>query len=183
MKKYLITSKDFYSDIPEIFRTRLHTQLSKHLPDFALFRDKESKNYEELTKVFLEVCAEFKNLKPFVHGDYKLAHTMHVTGVHLTSNMFDAIQKAKALGLEVIISTHTLEEVLQAQRLGANYVTYSPIFFTPHKGEPKGIESLEEIMKLTNMKVFALGGIIEPEQVKEIAKANPFGFASIRYFY
>jgi len=183
MKKYLITSKDFYTQNPEVFRKTLHTQLSKHLPDFALYRDKENPNYRELAKDFLTVCSEFKNLKAFVHGDYKLAFDSHARGVHLTSNMFDDIAKAKALGLEVIISAHTVEEVLEAQKLGADYVTYSPIFFTPHKGEPKGIESLEEIMKLTNMKVFALGGIIEPEQVKEIAKANPYGFASIRYFY
>jgi len=149
MKKYLITSKDFYKQNPE---------------------------------VFLEVCSEFKNLKAFVHGDYKLAFDSHARGVHLTSNMFDDIAKAKELGLEVIISTHTHEEVFEAQRLGADYVTYSPIFFTPHKGEPKGLEDLRELLNLTSMKIFALGGITDQKQVDEIEKVTPYGFASIRFY-
>jgi thiamine-phosphate pyrophosphorylase len=183
MKKYLITSKDFYTQDPEVFRKTLQAQLSKHLPDFALYRDKDNKNYKELAMIFLEVCSEFKNLKAFVHGDYKLAFTSHARGVHLTSNMFDDIAKAKALGLEVIISTHTHEEVFEAEKLGADYVTYSPIYFTPHKGEPKGLDDLKNLLKLTNIKIFALGGIIDQKQVSEIEKISPFGFASIRFYY
>ena len=75
------------------------------------------------------------------------------------------------------------EEVLKAQKVGADYVTYSPIFTTPNKGKPKGIEDLKIILDKVDIKVFALGGIINKAQIEEIASTKAFGFASIRYFY
>jgi thiamine-phosphate pyrophosphorylase len=62
-------------------------------------------------------------------------------------------------------------------------VTYSPIFTTPNKGEPKGIEDLKDVLEITEIKIFALGGIVEDEQIKSISQTDSFGFASIRYFY
>ena len=82
----------------------------------------------------------------------------------------------------MIISTHTHEEVLKAQKLGADAVTYSPIFASPGKGEPKGIEDLKELLKKCNIKVFALGGIVESSHIKAVEEARAYGFASIRFF-
>lgn len=183
MKKYLITSGEFYSDSPSTFRSTLQQQLTKHQPDFALYRDKTNPNYKTLAIDFLEVCSEFKTLKTFLHGDVDLALALNATGVHLTSTMFEKIKRAKELGLEVIISTHTHQEVIDAKKEGADYVTYSPIFASPGKGEPKGIEDLQELLKKRDIKVFALGGIVSEEQIEAIKKTAAFGFASIRYFY
>ena len=183
MKKYLITSPDFYSNSKERFQSTLFNQLQKHSADFALFRDKESENYEELAKEFIKVCREFDGLKAYLHSNILLAKELGADGVHLTSTQFDEIERARSLGLEVVVSTHTFEEALKAQTLGANYVTYSPIFASPNKGEPKGVESLKELLEKCSVKVFALGGIVTREHIDSIAKAKPFGFASIRYFY
>ena len=183
LQKYLITSREFYTDTPAVFRCILHEQFVKHLPSYALYRDKSNPNYHIQAQHFLEVCAQFEDIKAFIHSDVQLAFKLHAHGVHLTSTQFDEISKAKELGLKVIISTHKKEEVLKAQTLGADYVTYSPIFSTPNKGEPKGIEDLKEVLNLTDIKIFALGGIVEDTQIKSIAKTDSFGFASIRYFY
>ncbi len=183
MKKYLITSREFYTDTPAVFRGILQEQLIKYMPDFALYRDKSNPHYDVQADHFVEVCKNFMGLKSFLHQEYELAASLGANGVHLTSKQFDKIQNAKSLGLEVIISTHTKEEVLQAEKLGADYVTYSPIFATPGKGEPKGVGNLEELVKDVNIKVFALGGIIKEEEVNAIEGSGVYGFASIRYFY
>jgi len=183
MKKYLITSREFYTDTPAVFRGILQEQFVKHMPDFALYRDKANPHYDVQADHFVEVCRNFMGLKSFLHQEYELAASLGANGVHLTSTQFNKIQNAKSLGLEVIISTHTKEEVLQAQKLGADYVTYSPIFATPGKGEPKGVENLEELVKDVDIKVFALGGIIDEEEVNAIQESGVYGFASIRYFY
>ena len=183
IKKYLITSKEFYADTPEPFRRVLHEQFKTHMPDFALYRDKSNLHYDSLASDFVEVCNEFEGIKSFIHQKVDLAKSLNATGVHLTSTQFDEIQRAKNKGLEVIISTHTHEEVLKAQNLGADAVTYSPIFSSPGKGEPKGIEDLKELLKKCDIKVFALGGIVERFQVEEVEKTGAYGFASIRYFY
>ncbi|WP_457745739.1 thiamine phosphate synthase [Sulfurimonas sp.] len=183
MKRYLITSREHYSDTPAVFRSILQESLKKHLPDYALYRDKSNPHYATQADHFLDVCKNFYGLKTFLHQDYKLAAKLGAVGVHLTSMEFETIVLAKELGLEVIVSTHTKEEVLKAEELGANYVTYSPIFSTPNKGEPKGIKALQEVLKSCKIPIFALGGILTQEQIEQISEVNPYGFASIRYFY
>lgn len=173
MKKYLITSDITY---------KLREKLLKHKPNFVLYRDKSNINYKTHAEKFLNICREFKDIKVFLHQDVQIAVKLKADGIHLTSLAFDDIKKAKELGLEVVTSTHSKEEVLKVQELGANYVTYSPIFTTPNKGQPKGIQNLKEILKVCKIKLFALGGIVDEEQIKEVAKTNVYGFASIRYF-
>jgi len=157
-------------------------QLRKHRPEFALYRDKETSEYAFKAQNFVEMSKGFKDMKCFLHRNFKLAASLNARGVHLTSEQFDDIKKAKILGLEVIVSTHTQEEVLYAEKLGADYVTYSPIFTTPNKGEPKGVEALEKLLTMTTLKVFALGGIVNDEQINAVRKTKAYGFASIRYF-
>jgi len=183
MKKYLITSREFYTDTPAIFRNILHQQFQIHMPDFALYRDKSNPNYKTQAHHFVEVCQQFENIKGFLHQDIELAKELGAYGVHLTSSQFDTIKKAKDLGLQVVISTHTHQEVLQATALGADYVTYSPIFPSPHKGQPKGIEDLKALVQKSDIKIFALGGIISQEHIEQLQSTDVYGFASIRYFY
>ena len=183
MKKYLITSREFYTDTPAVFKKIVHEQFVKHTPDFALYRDKHNPHYELLGEHFVEVCSLFENIKSFIHSDVDLAKKLNADGVHLTSTQFEEIEYALTLNLEVIISTHTQKEVLEAQKKGANYVTYSPIFSTPNKGEPKGADDLEQLLKKIDIKVFALGGIVKKSHVDLVQKSAAYGFASIRYFY
>jgi len=183
MKKYLITSQEFYTDTPALFRDKLHEQCKKHMPEYALYRDKSNSNYNRQAAHFVEVCSQFENIKSFIHRDADLAKELNAVGVHLTSIQFDTIEYAKSLGLEVIISTHTHEEVLKAEELGADAVTYSPIFSSPGKGTPKGVDDLKVLLRKCSINVFALGGIVEEEEVQMIEKTAAYGFASIRYFY
>jgi thiamine-phosphate pyrophosphorylase len=183
MQKYLITSPEFYTDSPAIFQIKLNEQILKHKPDYILYRDKQTVRYKEVAKVFLNVASQYKNIRAFLHTDVKLASALNAYGVHLPSTAFDKIKEAKALGLKVIISTHTQEELVNAERLGADYVTYSPIFVTPNKGEPKGVEDLKTLLTQTQIKVFALGGIVKQKEVESVEKTTVYGFASIRYFY
>ena len=103
-------------------------------------------------------------------------------GIHLTSLQFDKIEKAKEAGLKTIISCHTFEEIEKAVQLKADMVTYSPIFFTPNKGEPKGIEKLCEAVEKYDIDIIALGGIIGENDIEEVKDSGAKGFASIRYF-
>jgi thiamine-phosphate pyrophosphorylase len=173
IQKYLITSREFYI---------VHKQLKKHNPTYALYRDKSNSNYSIQAAHFVEICNQFETIKSFIHQDEKLAKKLNATGVHLTSKQFDKIQKAKKLGLEVIISTHTHEDVLNAQKLGADGVTYGPIFNSPGKGKPKDVDDLRELLKKCDINVFALGGIVEDSHVQKIEETGVYGFASIRYF-
>jgi len=150
--------------------------------DMIVYRDKESADYEANAKQFMVEAREHSFDKILLHTNYKLAHKLKADGVHLNSTQFSKITEAKALGLFVVISTHTKEEALQAQKLGADMITFSPIFATPNKGEPKGVEVLREVISSLDIAVIALGGIVEQEQIDLCEEARAFGFGSIRYF-
>lgn len=182
MKSYLITDPSYYGTMPETIESALDVIYSHNFPDFALFRDKQTSDYRTLAQTFITISREYKIPHILLHGDYVLAEELGADGVHLTSTQFDAIPEAKKRGLYVIISTHTHEEALKAQELGADAITYSPIFDSPNKGEPKGLEDLKEIVDKIRVPIFALGGITTEEQINAVSTTGVYGFASIRYF-
>lgn len=145
-----------------------------------VYRDKRTPHYTQYAKQFISLAKGFE--KVLLHGDCSLAKAYGADGVHLTSRQFSEIQKAKALALFVIVSTHSKKEALEAARLGADMVTFSPIYMTPNKGKPVGLECLKELSTSINIPVIALGGIVTKEQIVACRNAGAKGFASIRYF-
>ncbi|MCK5294641.1 MAG: thiamine phosphate synthase, partial [Arcobacteraceae bacterium] len=111
-----------------------------------------------------------------------LAYSLKATGVHLTSTQFENIKDAKELDLKVVISCHTLDEVEKAIKYKADFITYSPIFNTPNKGEPKGVDILKDVVEKYDIDIIALGGIVTKKHIIQIEDTNCYGFASIRYF-
>ncbi len=177
IKSYLITDPTLFGDTPETLSTSLTLAIKQHKPDFICLRDKNSDNYEALAKAFLGLEGEHRAL---LHTDVDLAISLGAFGVHLSSHQFHEITRAKEAGLYVIASTHSYEEALQAKE--ADAITYSPIFFSPNKGIPKGLEDLKEITGKINTNIFALGGITSKEQIEQVETSGVYGFASIRYF-
>lgn len=183
MIQYLITDPKYYSDNQELFRKNLKKILKKNRIDMACFRDKTCTNYEELATLFIDICKENNIPKILLNSNYELAKKLGANGVHLTSEQFDDIKAAKDLDLYVVVSCHNFSEIEKAQESYVNAVTLSPIFDTPNKGEPKGVNALKQAVNLyEDMDIIALGGITSDEEVKKIEKAKAYGFASIRYF-
>jgi len=150
--------------------------------EMIVYRDKSTSIYKTNSKQFIFESKKYKFSKILLHTDYKLAHKLGADGVHLNSRQFNDIVEAKASGLFVIISTHTIKEALNAQTLGVDMITFSPIFTTPNKGEPKGTDELQKLVEQLSIPVIALGGIVTKEQIELCQKSGAEGFASIRYF-
>lgn len=183
LKTYLITDPQYYSNNPKKFKRTLIKVLEKNKIDIICFRDKESSNFEELATIFVEVCKDKNIERILINSDFKLAKKLNAHGVHLNSKQFGDIKKAKQLDLFVIISCHNFDEIEKAQNLKVEALTYSPIFKTPNKGKPLGIEKFNEAIDLyKDSNIIALGGIIDNKQVAEITKTKAYAFASIRYF-
>ncbi len=181
MVSYLITDPKYYTQDLDQFEKNFTLHARAHKPDFALLRDKDNKDYKNLSKLFVFLCDSL-DVKSFIHSDVDLALSLKAYGVHLPFSLISHLKKAKENNLFSIVSTHSLQEALQAQEMGANAITYSPIFDTPNKGKPVGLEKLKEIIDKIRINCFSLGGIVSPLHVKECLHVNPYGFASIRYF-
>jgi len=59
------------------------------------------------------------------------------------------------------ISTHSIEEAMDAEKDGADYIGFGPVFHTSTKdaGTPKGLDMLVEIKQKVHIPVVAIGGI------------------------
>ena len=175
MKSYLITDPSFYTH-----DSKLTSSFKKHQPDFALYRDKDFKDYDTFASHFVKLCKEH-NVKAILHNKAPLAHQLRAYGVHYSGDKLCSIGTTSS-ELFQVLSTHNLEEIISAHQLGINAVTFSPIFETPNKGEPKGIDVLKEVVTNSPLPIIALGGIINKEQLHAIDKTKAWAFASIRYF-
>jgi thiamine-phosphate pyrophosphorylase len=82
------------------------------------------------------------------------------------------------------VSCHSLESAQTAERAGASYIFFGPVFATPSKavyGVPQGTERLAEICHTVKIPVLAIGGITF-ENVRECLSAGAEGIAAIRLF-
>ena len=150
----------------------------KRTINIAAFRDKTTPKICSLALAMKRTC-KAKGIKLYINQDIKLFRRFCFDGVHLTSRQFDSIKRMRLLG-DVVVSTHTIQELQRAKKLRSFAATYSPIFYTPNKGEPKGIYALRRVPK--GMKIIALGGIVGKKEINKLKRYKLFGFASIRYF-
>ena len=103
-------------------------------------------------------------------------------GVHLTANSLpvDVLRKNFPYGFIIGVSTHSLEAARSAVAGGADFVVFGPVFETPGKGEPQGIEKLAAVCEtLRTFPVLALGGV-DGSNVSSVFEAGAMGFAAIR---
>jgi len=81
-------------------------------------------------------------------------------------------------------SCHSLAEAHAAERAGADYIFFGPVFATPSKlafGLPQGIERLREVCGSVRIPVLAIGGIAA-ENAAECMRSGTAGIAAIRLF-
>jgi thiamine-phosphate pyrophosphorylase len=182
---YFITDPTEFGNTSIEFEKSLRNTLYNHEIDIVCFRDKTSLNKKQLAQICLTICREFNISKILINSDLKLCKELGFDGIHLNSQQFDFAKESNLENLFCIISCHTEDEVLLAQKYNIDAITYSPIFFKENKGVPKGICNLQNIVKryqTSDFSIFALGGIITNEHIEEIINTKAKGFASIRYF-
>jgi thiamine-phosphate pyrophosphorylase len=82
------------------------------------------------------------------------------------------------------VSCHSLESGREAERCGADYLFFGPVYATPSKaafGAPQGIERLREVCSAVKIPVLAIGGITS-ENARACLEAGAAGVAAIRLF-
>lgn len=182
IKSYLITDYNLYPRDKKEFYFFYRSILDSHEVDFACYRDKNYAYNPRLLETFLELNLQYK-IKSFINSNYTLALEFGFDGLHCNSSQIDLIKQAKSNNLLVFFSGHNEHEVIDSGLKGADAVTISPVFHSPNKGEPLGVEILRQIvLNNQNVNIIALGGITNSAHIEAISHIPLFAFASIRYF-
>ncbi|MDP2753638.1 MAG: thiamine phosphate synthase [Nitrospirota bacterium] len=128
------------------------------------YRDKEKSRrefYEEAIRL-RKLTKDFNAV--LIVNDYAdIALAVDADGVHLGQDDLPIEEARKIMGSNKIIgiSTHSLEQAKEAEKGGADYIGFGPIFRTTTKdaGIPKGTDMLKEIKRQVHIPVVAIGGI------------------------
>lgn len=100
----------------------------------------------------------------FIINDHlDIALAAGADGVHLGQDDLPAEEARRILGRKMIIgvSTHSVRQAVRAQKDGADYIGFGPVFHTTTKdaGMPKGLKGLREVTKHISIPIVAIGGI------------------------
>lgn len=180
LKLYLVTDspilkgRDFYKCIEEAIKSGVTiVQLREKNLDGKEFLEKAIK-LRELTKKY--------NISLIINDRIDIAMIVDADGVHIGQSDIDAISARKLLGKDKIIgvSVRTLEEARIAKENGADYLGIGAMFSTSTKIDAKQVsfDTLELIIKEIKLPFVLIGGITL-DNVKELKKFNPDGYALV----
>jgi len=111
-----------------------------------------------------------------------IAAASRCDGVHLTTASLPIATARRIVGKGALIScsTHSIEDVERAGVAGADIILFGPVFASPGKGRPVGLEKLSEAVGAARgSALFALGGIDE-QNFQYALNTGAAGVAAIR---
>ncbi len=180
---YAIT--DLKTEDPEILKTIERAlkggvdiiQLrSKALSDSALF---------EWGKKIRTLTNRMKKL--FIVNDrIDLALALDADGVHLGQDDLPIEAARRVLRKNQLIgrSTHNLKQAVEAERQGADYIGFGPIFGTPTKPAypPIGLSQIDQVMKRVRIPVVCIGGI-DRSNLAQVVRSGARRVAVVRAIF
>jgi thiamine-phosphate pyrophosphorylase len=129
------------------------------------YRDKEASSKE-----LYETAHELRRLtsrygaKLIINDRADVALAVEADGVHIGSASLPIYKVRRILGERKLIgvSCHNQAQAITAQEMGADFITFGPVYYTPSKapyGDPVGTAKLAAVAGMLQVPVFALGGI------------------------
>ena len=137
--------------------------------------------------VTARTLAQEHDTRILINDRLDIALAAGLDGIHLGQESIPpAAVRARVPRADFLIgvSIHSVEELRIALRQGASYFNLGPVYFTPSKaryGLPIGTEKLREACSLSEIPVFALGGISR-QNYSQCLKMGAAGIAGITLF-
>ncbi|MDO5294917.1 MAG: thiamine phosphate synthase [bacterium] len=134
-------------------------------------REKELDEDTFLTeaKVIRDLCQDYK--VPFIINDnVKLAREVGADGVHVGQSDMPVAEVRKSIGQGKIVgvSAQTVEQAVQAEKEGADYLGVGAVFSTSTKLDANHISKkvLKDICQAVHIPVVAIGGITKQNMLE-----------------
>jgi thiamine-phosphate pyrophosphorylase len=137
----------------------------------------KTQSIEELADLATELHkVTSRSSTPLIVNDHaEVARRVPVEGVHVGQDD-DSIAVARRKAERAVLvgkSTHSLEQARAAQREGADYIGFGPIFATPTKPdyEPIGLNDIQQTHLEVNVPIFCIGGI-KSDNLEQVISAG-----------
>jgi thiamine-phosphate pyrophosphorylase len=152
-------------------------------------KDLEARSQVELVR-FAVAETHATPARVLVNDRLDVALAANAAGVHLgekslpLEDVGDWRRSAGRADFLIGVSCHSQESARAAERGGADYIFFGPVFATPSKaayGAPQGIDRLREVCASVEIPVLAIGGV-NLENARECLEAGSAGIAAIRLF-
>ena len=145
-------------------------------------KDLSGKQLFILAQRVSQLCHRYQ-AQLFINDRVDVALAVDAAGVHLAETSMPVPIARSLLGGQRIIgvSIHSLEGAGKAQREGADFIVFGPVYFTPSKadyGNPQGPDALGKIVATTSLPVYAIGGI-KSQNLPETQRVGSRGVAVI----
>ena len=170
----------------EDFKNKLETALEKG-DKLVQLRCKQINNpaeYLELAKTAQEICARYQAVL-LLNTNVDTFNKTDADGLHLNSQaLFDYDSRPIDTGKLLSVSCHNLDEMQQAEKLGADILLLSPVKETSsHPGVPGiGWTKFKQLVAQVQAPVYALGGM-KVSDLDDAKAAGGQGVAAISSFW
>lgn len=140
----------------------------------------------EAGKAIRKVTAEEHVL--FIVNDYPdIGLAVEADGIHLGQDDMSICEARKILGGSPLLigkSTHSVEQAVDAEKEGADYIGMGPIFSTPTKPSYQvvGLPLIKAIKNAIRIPAVAIGGI-DAERIPSVIKAGAERVAVVRAIF
>ena len=146
----------------EDFLTRIERIAACH-PAGIILREKDlsPEEYEPLAEQVMEVCARY-DVKCILHSFVDTAISLHADAIHLPLHILREMTSEQKKHFSTIgASCHSVEDAMEAQRLGCTYITAGHVFETDCKKDlpGRGLAFLKAVCESVSIPVYAIGGI------------------------
>jgi thiamine-phosphate pyrophosphorylase len=159
--------------------------------DWIQIREKDLSG-RELAGIVREVVRRIpRSCRMLVNDRLDVAMSRAANGVHLGERSLPVEEakrfaREKNLGTDFLVgvSAHSLESAQAAEKGGADYVIFGPVFDTPSKtafGPSQGLGQLRQVCGGVSIPVIAIGGVTALN-AQECITAGASGIAAIRMF-
>ena len=152
-----------------------------HHPKAVILREKDlpEKEYMALAREIMDICKAHQ-VPCILHTYVNAAVKLNCPAVHLPLPLLREYSGhlGPTNGYTIGTSVHSVEDALEAERLGASYVTAGHIYATNCKKgiPPRGTEFLREVCQSISIPVYAIGGIkVDSRQITEIMSCGAAG--------
>jgi thiamine-phosphate pyrophosphorylase len=145
-------------------------------------KDLGGRDLFSLAEKLSNLCQSYRSAL-FINERIDIALAVDAAGIQLGNGSVPVPIARKLLGAHKMIgsSSHSLEEAMEAQEGGADFVLFGPVYLTPSKtayGAPQGLNRLKEIVEKISLPVYAIGGV-KLDYIPDLRRVGVFGIALI----